>query len=251
MRFYGRCVNMSGHSKWHNIQAKKSKTDAQKAKIFTKMSREIIIAVREGGPNPDSNSKLRDILAKAKANNVPNDNLKRVIERASGAADGANYEAINYEGYGPCGVAVIVEATTDNRNRTASEVRHAFDKFGGSLGVTGCVSWSFDQKGVFVIERGDLDEDQVMMDAIESGAAEFEANEETFEVYTDPNDFSTVLAALEGLGYTFLEAQVEMVPQTYVSIPDEDNRKAMQKMLDLLEESDDVQEVWHNWEDAE
>lgn len=242
---------MSGHSKWHNIQAKKSKTDAQKAKIFTKMSREIILAVREGGANPDSNGKLRDIIAKAKANNVPNDNLKRVIERASGASDGANYESITYEGYGPNGVAVIVETMTDNRNRTASEVRHAFDKFGGSLGVTGCVSWSFDKKGSIVIERGELDEDKVMMDAIESGAAEFEANEETFEIYTDPDDFSAVLEALEKLGYTFLEAEVAMVPQTYVSIADEDSRKSMQKLLDSLEDNDDVQEVWHNWEDAE
>lgn len=241
---------MSGHSKWHNIQAKKSKTDAQKAKIFTKMSREIILAVRDGGPNPDSNAKLASLIAKAKANNVPNDNLKRVIERASGSADGANYESITYEGHGPSGVAVIVEAMTDNRNRTASEVRHAFDKFGGSLGVTGCVSWSFDQKGVLVIERGDLDEDKVMMDAIESGADEFEATDETFEITTAPDDFDSVLAALEKLGYNFIEAEVEMVPQTYVTLGEEDKVK-MQKMLDLLEDSDDVQEVWHNWDEEE
>lgn len=241
---------MSGHSKWHNIQAKKSKTDAQKAKIFTKMSREIILAVRDGGPNPDSNAKLASLIAKAKANNVPNDNLKRVIERASGSADGANYESITYEGHGPSGVAVIVEAMTDNRNRTASEVRHAFDKFGGSLGVTGCVSWSFDQKGVLVIERGDLDEDKVMMDAIESGADEFEATDETYEITTAPDDFDSVLAALEKLGYSFIEAEVEMVPQTYVTLGEEDKVK-MQKMLDLLEDSDDVQEVWHNWDEEE
>ncbi len=241
---------MSGHSKWHNIQAKKSKTDAQKAKIFTKMSREIILAVRDGGPNPDSNAKLASLIAKAKANNVPNDNLKRVIERASGSADGANYESITYEGHGPSGVAVIVEAMTDNRNRTASEVRHAFDKFGGSLGVTGCVSWSFDQKGVLVIERGDLDEDKVMMDAIESGADEFEATDETFEITTAPDDFDSVLEALEKLGYSFIEAEVEMVPQTYVTLGEEDKVK-MQKMLDLLEDSDDVQEVWHNWDEEE
>lgn len=241
---------MSGHSKWHNTQAKKSKTDAQKAKIFTKMSREIILAVRDGGPNPDSNAKLASLIAKAKANNVPNDNLKRVIERASGSADGANYESITYEGHGPSGVAVIVEAMTDNRNRTASEVRHAFDKFGGSLGVTGCVSWSFDQKGVLVIERGDLDEDKVMMDAIESGADEFEATDETFEITTAPDDFDSVLEALEKLGYSFIEAEVEMVPQTYVTLGEEDKVK-MQKMLDLLEDSDDVQEVWHNWDEEE
>lgn len=241
---------MSGHSKWHNIQAKKSKTDAQKAKIFTKMSREIILAVRDGGPNPDSNAKLASLIAKAKANNVPNDNLKRVIERASGSADGANYESITYEGHGPSGVAVIVEAMTDNRNRTASEVRHAFDKFGGSLGVTGCVSWSFDQKGVLVIERGDLEEDKVMMDAIESGADEFEATDETYEITTAPDDFDSVLAALEKLGYSFIEAEVEMVPQTYVTLGEEDKVK-MQKMLDLLEDSDDVQEVWHNWDEEE
>lgn len=241
---------MSGHSKWHNIQAKKSKTDAQKAKIFTKMSREIILAVRDGGPNPDSNAKLASLIAKAKANNVPNDNLKRVIERASGSADGANYESITYEGHGPSGVAVIVEAMTDNRNRTASEVRHAFDKFGGSLGVTGCVSWSFDQKGVLVIERGDLEEDKVMMDAIESGADEFEATDETYEITTAPDDFDSVLAVLEKLGYSFIEAEVEMVPQTYVTLGEEDKVK-MQKMLDLLEDSDDVQEVWHNWDEEE
>lgn len=242
---------MSGHSKWHNIQAKKSKTDTQRAKIFTKLSREIIVAVREGGANPASNSKLSAIITKAKAANVPNENLKRVIEKAAGGGDSANYESITYEGYGPSGVAVIVEAMTDNRNRTASEVRHAFDKFGGNLGATGCVSWSFDRKGVIVIDAEDRDEDQVMSDAIESGADEFEAAEDTFEITCSPDDFPAVSSALEGLGYTFLSAQVEMVPQTYVTLSDEDDLKNMQKLLDQLEDNDDVQEVWHNWENAE
>jgi len=238
---------MSGHSKWNNIQARKGKTDAQRAKIFTKMSREIIMAVREGGGNPDTNGKLRDVIAKAKANNVPNDNIKRVIEKTSGAGTTDNYETVQYEGYGPSGVAVIVEAMTDNRNRTASEVRHAFDKFGGSLGVTGCVSWSFDQKGVIVIERGEIDEDKAMMDAIDCGASEFEPNDETFEIYTESADFSAVRESLEKLGYTFLSAQVEMVPQTYITLTGEDDPKNMQKMIDMLDDSDDVQEIWHNW----
>ena len=242
---------MSGHSKWHNIQAKKSKTDTQRAKIFTKLSREIIVAVREGGANPASNSKLSAIITKAKAANVPNENLKRVIEKAAGGGDNANYESITYEGYGPSGVAVIVEAMTDNRNRTASEVRHAFDKFGGNLGATGCVSWSFDRKGVIVIDSDSLDEDKVMSDAIESGADEFETADDTFEITCSPDDFPEVSGALEGLGYSFLSAQVEMVPQTYVTLTNEDDIKNMQKLLDQLEDNDDVQEVWHNWENAE
>ena len=242
---------MSGHSKWHNIQAKKSKTDTQRAKIFTKLSREIIVAVREGGPNPASNGKLSAIITKAKAANVPNENLKRVIEKAAGGGDNSNYETITYEGYGPSGVAVIVDAMTDNRNRTASEVRHAFDKFGGNLGATGCVSWSFDRKGVILIDAEDKDEDQAMMDAIEAGAENFEPDEGAFEVTTDPDDFPAVSEALEKLGYTFLSAQVEMVPQTYVTLTDPDDIKNMQKLLDALEDNDDVQEVWHSWENAE
>jgi YebC/PmpR family DNA-binding regulatory protein len=239
-------VYMSGHSKWKNIAAKKGKTDAQRAKIFTKVSREIIVAVKEGGPNPETNSKLRDAVAKAKAANVPNDNLNRVIARAAGSGDQSNYETVIYEGYGPSGIAVIVEAMTDNRNRTASDVRHCFDKYGGNLGATGCVSWSFDRKGVIVIEQEELDEEQVMLDAIEAGAAEFEAEEDVFYIYTEPDDFGTVREGLEKLGYAFLSAQIEMVPQTYVTLTNEDDVKNMNKLIEMMEDSDDVQEIWHN-----
>ncbi|MGI6040476.1 MAG: YebC/PmpR family DNA-binding transcriptional regulator [Clostridiales bacterium] len=241
---------MAGHSKWKNIQATKNKNDAKRAKIFTKLSREIIVAVREGGPNPDTNARLRDVIAKAKAANVPNDNLKRVIDRAAGNVDQSNYENVIYEGYGPEGVAVIVESMTDNRNRTASDVRHYFDKYGGNLGATGCVSWSFDNKGVIVIERGDIDEDTMMMDAIESGASDIEIEEETYIIFTDPNEFSTVREALEKLDYSFVSAQVEMVPQNYVKLENEESIKNMEKLIDMLEDNDDVQQIWHNWEDA-
>jgi len=240
---------MSGHSKWKNIAAKKGKTDAQRAKTFTKLSREIIVAVKEGGSNPLSNSRLRDVLAKARAANVPNDNLNRVIARAEGSADQSNYESIRYEGYGPCGIAVLVDAMTDNRNRTASDVRHYFDKYGGNLGATGCVSWSFDEKGVIIIDREGLDEDKVMMDAVESGADEFIAEDEAFEIYTQPDDFSAVRDALEGLNYTFVSAQIEMVPQNYVKLTEEDDIKNMTKLVEMLEDNDDVQEIWHNWEE--
>ncbi len=239
---------MSGHSKWKNILHKKEKTDAQRAKVFTKIGREIAVAVREGGPDPAVNSKLRDCIAKAKANNVPNDNVKRIIERASGA-DGANYETIVYEGYGPCGVAVIVETLTDNRNRTASEMRHYFDKFGGNLGASGCVSWQFDKKGVIVIERGELDEDEVMMACIEAGADDVETQDEVFEVYTAPESVGEVAEALSEAGYTLLSAESALVPQNYVKLEAEDDMKNMQKLLDMLEDNDDVQNVWQNWDD--
>lgn len=242
---------MSGHSKWHNIAQKKGKTDAQRAKIFTKLSREIVVAVKLGGPNPDANSKLKDIINKAKSSNVPSDNIRRVIEKASGAGDSANYESVQYEGYGPNGIAVIVEAMTDNRNRTVSEVRHYFDKYGGNLGAAGCVSWMFDEKGVIVIAREDLDEDTVMMHALEAGAQDFSPEEEVFEIYTDPADFSTVVEKLEQFGYSFLSSQVEMVPQNYVALADEGDVKNMQKLLELLEDNDDVQNVWHNWEQGD
>jgi len=242
---------MSGHSKWHNIAAKKGKSDAQRAKIFTKISREIIVAVREGGPNPDSNSKLKDMIAKARSNNLPSDNIKRVIERAAGNSDGESYEPISYEGYGPSGVAVIVEAMTDNRNRTASDVRHLFDKYNGNLGATGCVSWSFDQKGVIVIEKEDRSEDDVMMLALDAGAADFSVEDEVFEVYTAPEDFSQVRLKLEETGLSILSAEVEMVPQNYVKLTDEGDIKSMTKMLELLEDNDDVQNVWHNWDNEE
>ena len=189
-------------------------------------------------------------LLRPKAANVPNDNLKRVIDRAAGTVDQSNYENVIYEGYGPEGVAVIVESMTDNRNRTASDVRHYFDKYGGNLGATGCVSWSFDNKGVIVIERGDIDEDTMMMDAIESGASDIEIEEETYIIFTDPNEFSTVREALEKLDYSFVSAQVEMVPQNYVKLENEESIKNMEKLIDMLEDNDDVQQIWHNWEDA-
>ena len=240
---------MSGHSKWHNIQKTKGAQDAKRSAAFTKIAKEIIVAVKTGGSgDPANNSRLATVIAKAKAANMPNDNIKRTIEKALGAGNTDNYESVTYEGYGPGGVAVIVEALTDNRNRTAPEVRHIFDKYGGNLGATGCVSWSFDQKGVIVIEREDLDEDTVMMDALEAGADDMEAEEECFSVYTDPAAFGTVLAALEEKGYAFLSARVEMVPQNYVKLSGEGDIKNMEKLIDLMEDNDDVQNVWHNWD---
>ena len=238
---------MSGHSKWNNIKRKKEKTDGAKAKVFTKIGREISVAVRTGGPNPASNSKLADLIAKAKRMSVPNDNIQRIIKKAEGG-DKTEYEAITYEGYGPGGVAVIVETMTDNRNRTAGSVRHHFDKYGGNLGAAGCVSWQFDRKGVIVIDGEDLDEETVMMQALDAGAADFDASEDVFEVYTDPDDFDAVKDELSKQGLTFLEAQIEMVPQTYVKLTNEDDIKNMTKMLELMEENDDIQNVWHNWD---
>ena len=242
---------MSGHSKWKNIMHKKEKTDAQRAKVFTKIGKEMAVAIREGGPDPVSNSKLRDLIQKAKANNVPNDNIDRIIKKAAGEGNNDNFENVTYEGYGPSGVAVIVEALTDNRNRTAADVRHAFDKFGGNLGTTGCVSFMFNKKGVIAIEREGLDEDTVMSDALEAGAADFAADEDVFEITTEPDDFSGVREDLEKKGYEFVSADVEMVPDTYTTITDEDTIVKMQKMLDLLEDNDDVQNVWHNWDAPE
>ncbi|MCI9223978.1 MULTISPECIES: YebC/PmpR family DNA-binding transcriptional regulator [unclassified Acutalibacter] len=243
---------MSGHSKWNNIKRKKEKADGAKAKIFTKIGRELAVAVKEGGSgDPAANSRLRDCIAKAKAANVPNDNIDRIIKRAMGDGNADNYENITYEGYGPCGVAVIVETLTDNRNRTAADVRHAFDKYGGNLGTTGCVSFMFKEKGVIVVEREDLDEDTVMADALEAGASDFAADGDVFEISTEPSDFSGVREDLEKKGYEFVSAEVEMVPDTYTSIADEDTVIKMQKMLDLLEDNDDVQNVWHNWDAPE
>lgn len=242
---------MSGHSKWNNIKRKKEKADGAKAKVFTKIGRELAVAVKEGGgPDPASNSKLKDCIAKAKAANVPNDNIERIIKRAAGDGDDTKYENIVYEGYGPSGVAVIVEALSDNRNRTAADIRHAFDKFGGNLGTTGCVSFLFEQKGVLVIEREGHDEDKVMEDALETGAADFQADEDIFEIYTEPDDFSGVLSDLTDKGYEFETAEVQMVPSTYVKLP-EGKEASMQKLLDALEDNDDVQNVWHNWEEPE
>lgn len=243
---------MSGHSKWNNIKRKKEKADGAKAKIFTKIGRELTVAVKEGGSaDPAANSRLRDCIAKAKAANVPNDNIERIIKKAAGDGNADNYEDVTYEGYGPCGVAVIVEALTDNRNRTAADVRHAFDKYGGNLGTTGCVSFMFNKKGVIVIEREGLDEDTVMTDALEAGASDFAADEDVFEISTEPADFSGVREDLEKKGYAFVSAEVEMVPDTYIAIADPEVVVKMQKMLDLLEDNDDVQNVWHNWDAPE
>lgn len=244
---------MSGHSKWHNIQKTKGAADAKRAQAFTKIAREMIVAVKEGGGDPRSNSKLATVIAKAKAANMPNDNIKRTIEKALGSGNNDNYEKIVYEGYGPQGVAVIIETMTDNRNRTAGEMRHYFDKYGGNMGASNCVSWSFDRKGVIVIDNEDeeLDEDEVMMDALEAGAADFEADGEVMNVYTTEEDLASVADAL-AKKYTLLSAQVEMLPQNgYIKLTNEDDIKNMQKMLDMFEDNDDVQNVWHNWEDAE
>ena len=246
---------MSGHSKWHNIQKTKGAADAKRAQAFTKIAREMIVAVKEGGSgDPNNNSRLATVIAKAKAANMPTDNIKRTIEKALGSGNTDNYERVTYEGYGPSGVALIVEAMTDNRNRTASEVRHYFDKYGGNLGAANCVSWSFDRKGVIVIDNEDeeLDEDTVMMDALEAGADDFEAEGETMTVYTATDAIAAVAAALEAKGYKLLSAQEEMIPQQgYIKLTNEDDAKNMQKMLDMFEENEDVQNVWHNWEDAE
>ncbi|HIY53328.1 MAG TPA: YebC/PmpR family DNA-binding transcriptional regulator [Candidatus Agathobaculum merdavium] len=240
---------MSGHSKWHNIAKRKGANDAKKAKIFTKIGREMAIAIKEGGSaNPDFNSRLRDCIAKAKANNMPNDNIKRTLDKYSGANGQVNYEANNYEGYGVGGVAVVVETLTDNKNRTVADVRHLFDKYGAGLGATNCVSWQFDKKGVIIMERGELDEDTVMMQALEAGAEDFQSGEDTFEIYTAPDDFSAVREALETLGYSFVEAEVELVPQNYITLEKEEDMAQMRKLLDNLEDNDDVQAVWHNWE---
>lgn len=242
---------MSGHNKWSTIKQKKGKNDAARAKVFTKIGRELIVAIKEGGSaDPSVNSKLKDCIAKAKAANVPNDNIERIIKKAANDNDSTNYEAVTYEGYGPSGVAVIVEALTDNRNRTAGEVRHYFDKFGGNMGTQGCVSFMFSQKGVLVIEREELekDEDTVMSDALECGASDFEADEDVFTIYTEPEDFGAVRDDLEKLGYAFVSAELEMVPSTYTKLEDEETATKMQKMLDMFEDNDDIQNVWHNWE---
>ena len=241
---------MSGHSKWHNIAAKKGKADAARGKIFTKLGRELLIAVKEGGPDPAGNSKLKDVIAKCKANNMPNDTINNAIKKASGAGSNENYEEIIYEGYGANGVAVIVEASTDNKNRTAADVRHAFDKAGGNLGTTGCVSYLFSKKGVIVIDKTttNLSEDDMMMLALDSGAEDFEATDECYEITTSPEDFSKVREALEAQGLEFLEAEVQMVPSTYIQLSENDSPK-MQRLIDMLEDLDDVMNVYHNWEE--
>lgn len=238
---------MSGHSKWANIKNKKEKTDSQRGRIFTKIGRELAIAVKEGGPDPVNNNKLRDVIAKAKANNMPNDNIARSIKKAAGEGSSVNYEEITYEGYGPGNMAVIVSVLTDNRNRTAAEMRHIFDKSGGNLGNSGCVGWMFDKKGLIVIERtASMDEDEVMMQALEAGAADFIALDDAFEIYTDPMEFSKVREALEALKYEFISADVQMIPQNTVTITDPETVEKIERFLEKLDENEDVQEVFHN-----
>ncbi len=242
---------MSGHSKFANIKHKKEKNDAAKGKIFTVIGREIAVAVKEGGADPANNSRLRDVIAKAKANNMPNDTIERGIKKAAGDANSVNYESITYEGYGPSGIAIIVDALTDNKNRTASNVRNAFTKGGGNVGTTGCVSFMFDKKGQIIIDKEEceMDADDLMMMALDAGAEDFSEEEDSFEITTAPEDFSQVREALEKENLPMASAEVTMIPQTWVSLTDEQDIKMMNRILDLLDEDDDVQEVYHNWEE--
>lgn len=240
---------MSGHSKWSNIKHKKEKSDAAKAKVFTKIGKEIAVAVKAGGPDPVSNSKLKELIAKAKSLNVPNDNIDRIIKKSSGA-DAVDYEEVVYEGYGPSGVAVIVEATTDNRNRTGGNVRHFFDKYGGNLGQSGCVSFMFEDKGVIIVEReSGADEDKLMEDSLEAGAEDFVADEEVFEIYTVPADLMAVKEDLEAKGYVIASAEKDKIPSNYVTLTDEEDIKKMNLLIEHLEDDDDISEIYHNWEE--
>lgn len=241
---------MAGHSKWNNIRRKKEKTDAQKAKIFTKIGREITVTVREGGADPATNGKLRDLIAKAKANNVPNENIERIIKKA-GSDDRDNYENLMYEGYGPDGVAIMVETLTDNRNRTAGDLRHYFDKNGGNLGQSGCVSFLFSPKGVILVENTGLDEEKVMEDCFDAGAEDFTIEEDGIEILTETNILSSVRDALLAKGYKIESAEEEYLPSTYSEIKDPALAVKMEKLLDMLDDNDDVQNVWHNWESQE
>lgn len=242
---------MSGHSKFANIKHKKERNDAAKGKIFTVIGREIAVAVKEGGSDPANNSRLRDVIAKAKANNMPNDTIDRGIKKAAGDANSVNYENLTYEGYGPNGVAIIVDTLTDNKNRTAANVRSAFTKGGGNVGTPGSVSFMFDKKGQIIIDKEecDMDADELMMQALDAGAADFAEEEDSFEILTEPDDFSDVRLALEEAGIPMASAEVTMIPQTYVALTNEEDIKNIQKTLDLLEDDDDVQEVYHNWEE--
>lgn len=242
---------MSGHSKWSTIKRKKEKTDSQRAKIFTKIGREIAVAVKEGGPDPSTNAKLKDAIAKGKANNVPNDNLERIIKKAAGEGPGLVYEDIIYEGYGPSGVAIIVETLTENRNRTAADVRHYFDKYGGNMGQLGCVSFMFSRQGVLAVEQEGVNEDKLMEDALEAGATDLLTEDDVFVVRTEPSDFGAVRDDLEAKGYSFLSAEIEYVPSVYTKLTNEDDIKNMSKMLEMFDDNDDVQAVWHNWENEE
>ncbi len=240
---------MSGHSKWATIKRKKGAIDAKRGKVFTKLGRELMVAVKEGGPDPDSNSKLRDAIAKAKANNMPNDTINRSIKKAAGEGSDNEYFEMVYEGYGPNGIAVIVETLTDNKNRTAGDLRHYFDKNGGNLGQNGCVSFMFDRKGMIVVEKADsVDEDTLMMDALEAGADDFSVEDECYEILTSVEGFSAVREALEQKGYSFVQAEINYLPQTTTVLDDPEAVKKMEKLIDMLEENDDVQNVYHTWE---
>ena len=242
---------MSGHSKFANIKHKKEKNDAARGKIFTKIGKELMVAVKEGGPDPNNNSKLRDVIAKAKSNNMPNDNIERSIKKAAGDANAANFEAVTYEGYGPNGTAIIVEALTDNRNRAAANIRSAFTKGGGNVGTPGCVSFMFDKKGQIIVskEECEMDGDELMMLALDNGADDFTEEEDSFEITSDPDDFSALREALEGAKVPMASAEVTMIPQTWVELTSEDDIKKMNRILDLLDDEDDVQEVYHNWDE--
>ena len=242
---------MSGHSKFANIKHKKEKNDAAKGKIFTKLGREIAVAVKEGGPDPNANSRLKDVIAKAKANNMPNDTIERSIKKAAGDLGAVNYEKVTYEGYGPNGTAIIVEALTDNKNRTVGNVRNAFTKGNGSLGTQGCVSFMFDKKGQIIIDKEecDMNSDDLMMLALDAGAEDFAEEEDSYEILTNPDDFSQVREALEKAGIPMVQAEVTMIPQNYVTLTDEQDIKCMRRILDLLDDDDDVQEVYHNWDE--
>jgi len=240
---------LSGHSKWSTIKRKKGANDAQRAKIFTKIAREISVVVRESGADPENNSRLRDVIAKARSANMPNENIMRTVKKAAGEGDSAAFEDITYEGYGPKGVAIIVETLTDNRNRTAGDVRHYFDKFGGNMGQSGCVSYMFDQKGIISIEKTDnIDEDELMMTALEAGADDVISEDEGFEVQTSPESYREVRDALENKGYVFASAEISFIPQTTVALDDEKDVLMMSKLIDAMEDCDDVQNIYHNWE---
>ncbi|NLZ45253.1 MAG: YebC/PmpR family DNA-binding transcriptional regulator [Clostridiales bacterium] len=239
---------MAGHSKWANIKRKKEATDSVRAKIFTKIGREIMVVVKEGGPDPANNSKLRDLIAKAKSNNVPNDNIDRLIKKAAGEGDKNNYETNVYEGYGPSGVAVIVECLTDNKNRTAGDIRHYFDKYGGNMGTTGCVSFMFTLKGIIIIENQGQDEDKIMEDCFEAGAENFSVEDEVIEVETEPSGLSSAADVLREIGYNIVSAEVEQVPSNYTKLDNEDDIKKMGLLLEMLEDNDDVQNIYHNWD---
>ncbi|NLP26868.1 MAG: YebC/PmpR family DNA-binding transcriptional regulator [Clostridiales bacterium] len=242
---------MAGHSKWSNIKRRKEATDAVRAKIFTKIGREMIVSIKEGGADPNNNAKLRDLIAKAKANNVPNDNIDRLIKKASGDGNKDNFENMVYEGYGPNGVAVIVECLTDNKNRTAGEVRHYFDKYGGNLGTSGCVSFMFSQKGIIVVENNGIEEEKIMEDCFEFGADDFSIEDETIEIITTATNIHQLKEGLVERGYKILSSEVEQVPSTYTTLTDEESINKMNTLLDHLEDNDDVQNVWHNWDMTE